>query len=369
MDNILDHVVVQGQRYDIVSPTAFGDYIETIGSACINPNGYAQGSTFLAKLGNEQFYYEATAAITQGSAISEGTNCKKTTVTGREAELASEIETLGENVDSLNEALTNVDTVISTNGAKNLLPNNGTSQVINGVSFIVAEDGTVTATRTSTSASSALFNIATMDLKAGKYILSGCPVGGDSSSKFVITAYDLTHSVGLAYDVGSGYPITLNSDSKILFRIVVMAAYDISNEVFKPMLTLASQPNSDYAHYVPYAMTNRELTKNVELLSSNITTGLNVYKTGHVVNLKGYVSLQNSDLTINTPYTIGTLPVGYRPGETFVSTSLAYHYSGTTNYYKDAPLSIGYNGNITVTPLELSQSSTTEFAINVMYLV
>lgn len=101
MDNILDHVVVQGQRYDIVSPTAFGDNIETIGSACINPDGYAKGSTFLARLGNEQFYYEATAAITQGSAISEGTNCKKTTVTGREAELA-------EYVDSLNEALTNL---------------------------------------------------------------------------------------------------------------------------------------------------------------------------------------------------------------------------------------------------------------------
>lgn len=108
MDNILDHVVVQGQRYDIVSPTAFGDYIETIGSACINPDGYAQGSTFLARLGNEQFYYEATAAITQGSAILEGTNCKKTTVTGREAELALEIETLGDNVTSLSEALTNL---------------------------------------------------------------------------------------------------------------------------------------------------------------------------------------------------------------------------------------------------------------------
>lgn len=100
MDNILDHVVVQGQSYDIVSPTAFGDYIETIGSACINPDGYAKGSTFLAKLGNEQFYYEATAAITQGSTISEGTNCKKTTVAGREAELAAEI-------DSVNEALSN----------------------------------------------------------------------------------------------------------------------------------------------------------------------------------------------------------------------------------------------------------------------
>ena len=139
MDNILDHVVVQGQSYDIVSPTAFGDYIETIGSACINPDGYAQGSTFLAKFGNEQFYYEATAAITQGSAISEGTNCKRTTVTGREAELALEIENLGDNVSSLSEALTNVKddlASISITGATNNTGStiaSGTFFYLNGV--------------------------------------------------------------------------------------------------------------------------------------------------------------------------------------------------------------------------------------------
>lgn len=120
MDNILDHVVVQGQSYDIVSPTAFGDYIETIGSACINPDGYAKGSTFLAKVGNEQFYYEATAAITQGSAISEGTNCKKTTVAGREAELA-------EYVDSLNEAFP---TLVLTKSSVNSLPTSITNAAI-----------------------------------------------------------------------------------------------------------------------------------------------------------------------------------------------------------------------------------------------
>lgn len=359
MDNILDHVVVQGQRYDIVSPTAFGDYIETIGSACINPDGYAKGSTFLARLGNEQFYYEATAAITQGSAILEGTNCKKTTVTGREAELATEIQTLDETVDSLNEAFTNQSFA---NGAVNLLPNKATSQVSNGITWTVNADGTISASGTASARS--YIQIQNVTLPAGTYKLSGTPSGGDYYNTFGCGIESISK-----FDNGNGVEFTLNSETAFNVILNVRTGAGLVNLTFKPMITLADMPNSDYAHYVPYAMTNRELTKNVELLSSNITTRLNVYKTGHVVNLKGYVSLQNSDLTINTPYTIGTLPVGYRPGETFISTSLAYHYSGTTNYYKDAPLSIGYNGNITVTPLELSQSSTTEFAINVMYLV
>ena len=135
MDNILDHVVVQGQSYDIVSPTAFGNYIETIGSACINPDGYAQGSTFLAKLGNEQFYYEATAAITQGSAISEGTNCKRTTVTGREAELALEIENLGETVDSLNEALTTYEKTCNNHNIPRLVPKDISSYISDGTFY------------------------------------------------------------------------------------------------------------------------------------------------------------------------------------------------------------------------------------------
>ena len=251
MENILDHVVVQGQRYDIVSPTAFGDYIETIGSACINPDGYAQGSTFLARLGNEQFYYEATAAITQGSAISEGTNCKKTTVSGREAELAAY-------VDSLNEALSNLCETVAENGAVNLLPNNAISQVLNGVTFTVNSNKTVTVSGTATATTE--ITIAEFYLDAKSYKISGTPSGGSSSTYFI---YHNEQSVGgIQTDVGSGATFTVqNAAHKQYVKIHIASGTAITTPItFKPMITLADQPNSDYNHYVPYAMTNRELT-------------------------------------------------------------------------------------------------------------
>jgi hypothetical protein len=42
----------------------------------------------------------------------------------------------------------------------------------------------------------------------------------------------------------------------------------MTGKTFKPMITLADVPNSDYAHYVPYAKSNKELTEDV----ANINT-------------------------------------------------------------------------------------------------
>ena len=286
MDNILDHVVVQGQRYDIVSPTAFGDYIETIGSACINPDGYAQGSTFLARLGNEQFYYEATAAITQGSAISEGTNCKRTTVTGREAELATEIETLGETVDSLNEALTNEVLFESVTGVKNLLPNNLTTNVINNITCTVNSDKSVSITTGSSSASGStgffLLSGSTTNRGYVKNIyngmkLSGCPTGGTSPTYCLIwNAADDTNGTNAVEGIDFGDGVVINSSKPyICFYIRIAYGTSIPTPItFKPMVSLASDIDPTYQ---PYAMTNRELTEHVnglvvEAITSDSTT-------------------------------------------------------------------------------------------------
>ena len=391
MDNILDHVVVQGQRYDIVSPTAFGDNIETIGSACINPDGYAQGSTFLAKLGNEQFYYEATAAITQGSSILEGTNCKKTTVTGREAELASEIETLGDNVTSLSEALSdqvdayylknknlwawgdefgtlmdgkqvdipagnyvfsanvsssdtnantclmifvydndsNVQTTITrgvnqlasitltshvkqvvfyasdnyshsvggtfafTNimlsteggayvpyvpsnlellsykdngvlGAKNLLPNNAVTQVLDGIQFTVNSDGSVTLNTVGTRTTFVTLTLSTPNLPSNHYIVTGCPSGGGNDTYYLNFKVNGSWSGNQEYGSGKEVIGIINE-----VGISVPSTSSPSNVTFKPMIRLASDTDPTYQ---PYAMTNKELTDVVSKnnISSNI---------------------------------------------------------------------------------------------------
>ena len=272
MDNILDHVVVQGQRYDIVSPTAFGDYIETIGSACINPDGYAQGSTFLAKFGNEQFYYEATAAITQGSAILEGTNCKKTTVTGREAELTSEIETLGETVDSLNEAFTNY---INDYGSKNILNFEGTKTYSSG-------------RNNNDILGNAVY------LKAGEKIVFSCYQNETLSSitrntlqiENVSTGTSIYESSDSNYHLSSGihsmeYTVPSNGN----YRFKIWCHTPDATVTYSKFMVCSKDIWDTDPTYQPYAMTNRELTENLTVQKTTATSDR--------VNIIGYDSTNN----------------------------------------------------------------------------
>lgn len=75
-----DKFMVQGTIYNVVSPSVFGEFIETIGGACTNPDGYAVDDVFLAMNNNVQALYKATEAINQGANIVENTNCEQTSL-------------------------------------------------------------------------------------------------------------------------------------------------------------------------------------------------------------------------------------------------------------------------------------------------
>lgn len=75
-----DKFVVGGQVYDVLSPATFGDYMETIGSACINPDGYAENKLFLAYDDNVQKLFRATTAIAYSELLIKDTNCEPTTM-------------------------------------------------------------------------------------------------------------------------------------------------------------------------------------------------------------------------------------------------------------------------------------------------
>lgn len=146
-------------------------------------------------------------------------------------------------------------------GTKNLLESTGTSQTINGVTFTVNDDGTVTVNGTNTGTGSAAFvlvsNQQAILIPDGDYMLSGCPQGGGNDT------FDLRwfrYSPGKsAYDTGSGAVVRKSGntvDSNI--AIVVKAGQTVNNVIFRPMLCTAE----DYAissEYVPYAPSNREL--------------------------------------------------------------------------------------------------------------
>lgn len=141
------------------------------------------------------------------------------------------------------------------NGCVNLLPNNATSQVVNGITWTKNADGTITASGTPTARS--YIQITGVTLQAGTYRLSGTPKGGNYSSTYGCGIESLSK-----FDSGDGVEFTLSSETtfSVIFSIRTGGSSPL-NITFKPMITLADMPNSDYAHYVPYCKSNKELTE------------------------------------------------------------------------------------------------------------
>ena len=133
---------------------------------------------------------------------------------------------------------------------KNLLENKRASQTINGVTFTINSDDSVTANGTATENSILVVanNNAseTIGLKNGTYILTGCPNGGSITTyKIHIWNYDgLDSSVA---DFGSGVEFKLtNEDGKYNVAITVRKGYTASNLTFYPMIRPASIEDDTY---------------------------------------------------------------------------------------------------------------------------
>ena len=146
-------------------------------------------------------------------------------------------------------------------GAKNLLKITATSQTINGVTFTVNADQTVTVNGTNTGTGAATFvlvpNQQAILIPDGNYWFSGCPQGGGSGT-FDLRWYHYSSNAS-AYDRGSGATIRKSgntTDSNI--AIVVMAGVTVNNITFKPMLCTAEDYDVS-PEFVPYTPTMREL--------------------------------------------------------------------------------------------------------------
>lgn len=225
---------------DLIAPTEDG---------ATSSDDYAIG----AQIVRSGILYEVIDNITEGDAF----------VVGNNIELAGSVS---EQLTSLKSHLTNVEDVINNNGAKNLLPNTATSQVINGITFEVNPtgypEGCIKVNGTATAIAELV--VFPMDYLSftGACHLSGCPQGGYEGG---VAKYALSIQPYIAptrNDFGNGADVTITNDDKYRVKIVIYNGVTVSDLIFKPMITLASQPHSDYAHYVPYAKTNRELTEN-----------------------------------------------------------------------------------------------------------
>lgn len=164
-------------------------------------------------------------------------------------------------------------------GAKNLLPCNATSQVINGVTFTVNDDGSITASGIASADTS--YPITTISKPAkvfeNSYIATGCPSGGGSSTyRIQLVLYKDGSWVGNSYVGPDGYSLVVGSGgwniNQVIANILVYNGTDLTTPItFYPMLRLATDTDSTYQ---PYSMTNKQLTEEVrEIEEVNDITG------------------------------------------------------------------------------------------------
>ena len=124
---------------------------------------------------------------------------------------------------------------------KNLLQNTAITKTVNGVTFTVNNDGSVTVNGTASALSFITLN--TFTLESGDYILSGCPVGGGST-------YRLYFYIGstLCSDDGNTKAFSLTEKTRISVIISVYANQSVSNLTFYPMI----RPANIDGTYEPY---------------------------------------------------------------------------------------------------------------------
>lgn len=154
-------------------------------------------------------------------------------------------------VDSVKQALTNEAVTRSKVGAHNLLPITASTEYKNGVTFTVNSNGTISASGTAgevNPSTNAYFEFST----GNSFGLNGSIYSFDGSNHR--DGYILTDGVNAS---SSSYYTMIQADGTAY--IVVIAGQTV-NLTFKPMLCLDTDPSDEFT---PYAMTNRELTEQV----------------------------------------------------------------------------------------------------------
>lgn len=207
-------------------------------------------------LTNQVLRYNGTewVAVTLGAAADKATTnavTQDSTALVESGAVYTETSALSESISTLGN---NNDAMLNVLGAKNVLPNNATSQTVSGVTFTKNSDGSITAQGTPQATISFVID-ETFVGEVGKiYTLTGCPSGG-SDSTYLLASY-LYGNTYDAKDIGEGADFTVVG-GKIQTRIIIYAAAGSINLTFKPMIRPIGVQDSTY---VPYAMTNRELT-------------------------------------------------------------------------------------------------------------
>ena len=134
---------------------------------------------------------------------------------------------------------------VKTHG-KNLLNTIITSQTVNGVTFTVNDDKSVTVNGTATDTCIIPLTPSGLVFPSETYILSGCPLGGNGANKYSLR---WNGTAKIVDEIGEGLSISPDASETVQFYILVRSGVTCNNLVFKPMLRLASIEDDTYEPY------------------------------------------------------------------------------------------------------------------------
>jgi hypothetical protein len=206
-----------------------------------------------------------------------------------------------------------VNDIVNVLGAKNLFDGSIVTTTAKGVTFTQNADGTISVTGYNTQGSSlGIFANHIQKLKAGSYVLSGCPSPTSGGLHIQLSDNDAGVIIAEIYD-GNETSFSLNADTNC--KIMYWGSGDLSitgTLIIKPMIRLASDPDNTYQ---PYTMTNQQITPYVQAISNpNLLDNpwFTVNQRGTTSWSSGYGvdrwMPQRADITVNADKTLTITP-------------------------------------------------------------
>lgn len=175
---------------------------------------------------------------------------------------------------------------------KNLVQTIVTSLTINGVTFTVNANGSVTCNGTNHGNNPIIFELNNPDVvfPEGVYITSGCPAGGSITGGYKIQYFN---GSGWNYELGSGNTFTLSGNLKYRSRILISKDVTVTNLTFYPMLRLASIEDDTYEPYIEDTELDVTLPAPVLPGTNTLTVGTEVQPSS--VEIKGRIKAAGGD--------------------------------------------------------------------------
>ena len=175
---------------------------------------------------------------------------------------SSTVTALANDVDNISDEIADMNNVL---GAKNLLPNKAVSQTLYGVTFTKNNDGSLTVNGTATEGFNFNLNSDKDWIKTGLDFIftTGIPYDIDAAN---LTIAIIETSGGSTEYILAGDTFKFNSvPYSCIVSLWCPSGQTYNNVTFKPMVRLASIEDDTY---VPYSMTNREMTPYVQAISN-----------------------------------------------------------------------------------------------------